>query len=95
MLLFAFYNAPLIDAATNPSKTPIGFVDNSMFLATPKTLDECHATVKINDGARRRQFCLVIHPQLPFQTFQDSGYELSKTALPTGVLPSLSPETKP
>ena len=45
MLLYTFYNVLLICIADNQSKNKLtsGFIDNSMFLATAKTLTNCHA----------------------------------------------------
>ena len=46
MILYAFYNAPLILTASNTNETALGFVDDSMFLTVAKTLPEAHLMLK-------------------------------------------------
>lgn len=46
MILYAFYNAPLILVATGRDKTALGFVDDSMFLAVANNLADAHSTLK-------------------------------------------------
>ena len=46
MPLYSFYNAPLIQSASNMEKTALGFVDNSMFLITSKSLPKAHTIIK-------------------------------------------------
>jgi ribonuclease HI len=46
MILYAFYNAPLILTASETNETALGFVDDSMFLAIAKTLPEAHHILK-------------------------------------------------
>ena len=46
MILYAFYNAPLILTATGTNETALGFVDDSMFLVVAKTLPEAHDKLK-------------------------------------------------
>ncbi|KNZ74352.1 hypothetical protein J132_07210 [Termitomyces sp. J132] len=45
MLFYAFYNAPLIQVTSDTAKNKLasGFVNDTMFLATMKTLAECYA----------------------------------------------------
>lgn len=46
MLLYGFYNAPLIEVANSQDELSPGFVDDSMFLAVGATLQECHGKLK-------------------------------------------------
>ena len=46
MILYAFYNAPLIEVAPHKHETFLSFVDDSMFLAIANSLSNAHATVK-------------------------------------------------
>ena len=46
MILYAFYNAPLIEVALHKCETSLGFVDDSMFLAVANSLSDAHVTVK-------------------------------------------------
>ena len=46
MLLYAFYNADLIDIAKGKNKLSMGFVDNCAFVAVADTLDKAHAILK-------------------------------------------------
>ena len=46
MLLYGFYNAPLIDVANSQDELSPGFVDDSMFLAIGATLQVCHGMLK-------------------------------------------------
>jgi hypothetical protein len=46
MILYAFYNAPLIQVAAYPSETALGFVDDSMFLAVAQNLPDAHKILK-------------------------------------------------
>lgn len=46
MLLYAFYNAPLVNIATDQSEMSLGYIDDTMFLAVADTLDECHKILK-------------------------------------------------
>jgi ribonuclease HI len=43
MLLYSFYNAPLIDSTQHNNEISLGFVDDSMFLAIADSIDEAHA----------------------------------------------------
>ncbi|KNZ77825.1 hypothetical protein J132_03334 [Termitomyces sp. J132] len=75
MLFYAFYNTPLIQVTCNTAKNELasGFVDNTMFLATAKTLAQCHAI--LND--------MIHQPGRGFNwsTFHHSPFTLSKLAL--------------
>ena len=46
MLLYGFYNVPLIEVASSQYKLSPGFVNDSMFLAVGATLQECHRKLK-------------------------------------------------
>src|SRR6202040_33368 len=46
MLLYGFYNAPLIETNTSSDELSLGFVDNSMMLAIGELLTDCHAKLK-------------------------------------------------
>jgi len=46
MILYAFYNAPLIEVALHKHETSLCFIDNSMFLAIANSLSDAHAIVK-------------------------------------------------
>lgn len=46
MLLYAFYNADLIEVAQGKEEHVSGFVDDCAFLAISNTLDSCHAILK-------------------------------------------------
>jgi ribonuclease HI len=46
MILYAFYNAPLILTASGTNETALGFVDDSMFLTVADSLPEAHQLLK-------------------------------------------------
>ena len=46
MLLYAFYNADLIEIAQGKDKLASGYVDDCTLLATGSTLDDCHLKFK-------------------------------------------------
>lgn len=46
MLLYAFYNADLIEIAQGKDEHVSGFVDDGAFLAIANTIDECHSILK-------------------------------------------------
>lgn len=46
MILYAFYNAPLVDTAHHKHETSSGFIDDCMYLALGDSLPETHAMVK-------------------------------------------------
>jgi ribonuclease HI len=73
MGLYAFYNAPLIEVAVHRNETSLGFVDDSMFLATGKTLAEAHGTLK--DMMERQD------GGFAWSTSHNSPFEPSKLAL--------------
>jgi hypothetical protein len=73
MLLFGFYNAPLIETVSSPDKLSPGFVDDSMMLAVGNTLEDCHAKLKDMMERPNRGF--------HWSTTHNSPFELSKTAL--------------
>jgi hypothetical protein len=73
MLLFGFYNAPLIETISSPDKLSPGFVDDSMMLAVGNTLEDCHAKLKDMMERPNRGF--------HWSTTHNSPFELSKTAL--------------
>jgi hypothetical protein len=73
MLLFGFYNAPLIETISSPDELSPGFVDDSMKLAVSDTLEDCH--VKLKDMMERPD------GGFHWSTTHNSPFELSKTAL--------------
>ena len=73
MLLYGFYNAPLIETASSPDELSPGFVDDSMMLAIGDSLAECH--LKLKDMMERP------NGGLEWSTTHNSPFELSKTAL--------------
>ena len=73
MGLYSFYNAPLIEVPSNRKETSLGFVDDSTFLATGKTLGEAHATIK---NMMERQ-----DGGFAWSTSHNSPFEPSKLAL--------------
>ena len=46
MLLYAFYNARLIEIASGKNELAMGFVDNCAFVAIADTLEETHSILK-------------------------------------------------
>ena len=46
MLLYAFYNADLIEIAQGKDELASGYVDDCALLATGSTLDDCHLKFK-------------------------------------------------
>ena len=46
MLLYTFYNAPLIESTTSKNESSIGFVDDSAYLITANSLLEAHEDIK-------------------------------------------------
>lgn len=73
MILYAFYNAKLIEVAAQHFETSIGFVDDSMVLAIAKSLQEGHEIIR--DMMERA--C----GGFSWSTTHNSPFELSKLAL--------------
>ena len=73
MLLYSFYNAPLIDSTQNINKVSLGFIDDSMFLAIADSVDEAHTMLRNMMECPKGGFDWSILHNLPF--------ELSKLAL--------------
>ena len=73
MILYAFYNAPLILTAIASNETALRFVDDSMFLAVAPTLHEAHQTLK--DMMERR------NGGFDWSTSHNSPFEPNKLAL--------------
>jgi len=73
MLLYTFYNAPLIKCTASKNKSSIGFVDDSSYLITARSLHEAHENIKD----------LMERPNGGFDwsTTHNSPYELNKLAL--------------
>ena len=46
MLIYAFYNADLIDIAKGKNKLSTGFVNDCTFIATSNTFTDTHTTLK-------------------------------------------------
>ena len=46
MLLYAFYNAELIEIAHGKNELAAGFVDDCAFVATANNLDDSHKILK-------------------------------------------------
>ena len=46
MVLYAFYNALLVETALHKHETTIGFVDDCMYLAIANSLPEAHSVIK-------------------------------------------------
>ena len=72
MLLYSFYNAPLIDS-TQSNKVSLRFVDDSMFLAITDLVDEAHSMLHN----------MMEHPKGGFDwsISHNSPFKLSKLAL--------------
>ena len=73
MLLYAFYNTPLIEVANHKGESINGFVDDTKFLAVGSTLADCHATLKHMMERNSGGF--------NWSTSHGSPFELTKTAL--------------
>ena len=73
MLLYSFYNAPLIDSTQNSNEASLGFVDDSMFLAVADTIDEAHTILR--DMMERP------NGGFDWSLTHNSPFELSKLAL--------------
>jgi hypothetical protein len=73
MGLYAFYNAPLIEVAMSRTEIALGFVDDSTFLVTSKTLDDTHKMIK--DMMERQD------GGFAWSTSHNSPFEPSKLAL--------------
>jgi hypothetical protein len=73
MIFYAFYNAPLIETSASPNELSPGFVDDSMMLATGKTLQDCHKKLK---WMMERP-----HSGFAWSTSHNSPSESSKVAL--------------
>ena len=56
MILYTFYNAPLILVANEKNKTALGFVNDSMFLAIANNLTDTHKTLKMMMERTNRGF---------------------------------------
>ena len=73
MLLYAYYNADLMDIAKGKSELPTGFMDDCAFVAVADTIDETHVILKnmiehTNSG-------------LDWSLNHNSPFELSKQAV--------------
>ena len=73
MLLYTFYNAPLIESTTSKNQSSIGFVDDSAYLITANSLLEAHEDIKDLMEQPNRGF--------DWSTAHSSPYELNKLAL--------------
>jgi hypothetical protein len=73
MLYFGFYNAPLIETATSDDELSLGFVDDTMMLATGDNLAQCHTKLKDMMEWPRGGF--------DWSLTHNSPFKLSKTAL--------------
>jgi ribonuclease HI len=73
MSYYSFYNAPLIEIASSEDELSMGFVDDSMMLATGDTLEQCHS--KLKDMMERAG------GGFEWSRTHNSPFELSKTAL--------------
>jgi len=73
MILYAFYNALLIQVALHRHETSLGFVDNSMFLAVANSITEAHTILKDMMECPGGGF--------DWSTTYNSPFELSKLAL--------------
>ena len=73
MILYVFYNAPLVDTARHKNETTIGFVDDCLYLAIADSLSEAHSAVKDMMERQDSGFTWSISHNSPF--------ELSKLAL--------------
>ena len=73
MLLYGFYNAPLIKTANSPDELSLGFVDDSMMSAIGDVLSDCH--VKLKNIMERP------NSGFHWSTSHNSPFELSKIAL--------------
>ena len=73
MILYAFYNAPLIQIAAHKHKTSLRFVDDSMFLTVADSLTEAHTMLK--------DMMECLGGSFDWSTTHNSPFELSKLAL--------------
>jgi hypothetical protein len=73
MILYAFYNADLIDIAQGKNELTTGFVDDCAFAATGDTLEETHNRLK--DMMDRSQ------GGLEWSRTHNSQFEISKLAI--------------
>ena len=73
MILYAFYNAPLIETALHKHETSIGFVDDCMYLAVADSLPEAHDMIKNMMERPNGGFS--------WSTSHNSPFELTKLAL--------------
>ena len=73
MLFYSFYNVPLIKTAKSDDELSLGFVDNSMMLATGDSHDICH--VKLQDMMENSG------GGFDWSFMHNSPFKLSKTAL--------------
>lgn len=73
MILYSFYNAPLVKVAEHTNELSLGFVDGCMILAEAKTLTEAQTILKNTMEHTNRAF--------EWTTSHNSLFELSKLAL--------------
>jgi len=73
MILYAFYNAPLVENTLHKHESSYSFVDDCLYLAIADTLPETHSAVK--DMIERQG------GGFTWSTFHNSPFELSKLAL--------------
>ena len=87
MLLYAFYNADLIDIAKGKEELSTGFVDDCAFVATGRTLEETHNILK-NMMER-------VGGGLEWSRCHNSPFELSKLAVMDFPRPGVPSTTTP
>ena len=87
MLLYAFYNADLIDIANGKHELSTGFVDDCAFVAVGDTLEEAHITLK--DMMERA------NGGLEWSRCHNSKFEISKLAVMDFPRPGTNPPTSP
>jgi len=73
MILYAFYNTPLIQVAIHRHETSLSFVDDFMFLAIANTISKAHTIIK--DMMER------LNGGFEWSTTHNSPFKLSKLAL--------------
>ena len=73
IILYTFYNAPLVETALYKHESSYGFIDNCLYLAIADTLPETHSAVK--DMMERQG------SGFTWSTSHNSPFELSKLAL--------------
>lgn len=94
MLLYAFYNTPLVNIAADRSELSLGYVDDTMFLAVADTLEECHEILKDMMERPTGGFNWLTTHNSPFELDKVANMDFPRTRNAAPPSPSLLDQTQ-